>query len=118
MFSSCDACVVAASMHVVAVMLMFHSPCGSTSLDSLISQVILRWNKQRGIPIILEAAHSSTPPPKVEDMLTWRLSYEHKALLDRLEDGTRVLAPTWHVFADPEEGGAVKPRYLLEQQQA
>lgn len=74
-------------------------------------QVVLRWNLQRGVPVVLGV---DTEAPNVQALLSWRLSYEHKAVLDRLEDGTRVLAPTWHTFADPEQGGAIKPRILLE----
>ena len=76
----------------------------------LATQVVLRWNMQRGVPVVL---NSSEVAPNVASLLAWRLTYEHKAMLDRLGDGTRVLAPTWCTFADPEEGGAVKPRILL-----
>lgn len=77
-------------------------------------QVVLRWNIQRGIPVVLDLSREpSALSCPAASLFDWALTYEQKALLDALETGKRVLDPEWHTWHDPEAGGAAKPRHML-----
>mmetsp|Transcript_13752 Transcript_13752/g.29583 ORF Transcript_13752/g.29583 Transcript_13752/m.29583 type:complete len:409 (-) Transcript_13752:535-1761(-) len=77
------------------------------------AQVLLRWNMQRGIPVIPKASSPEHLKQNIEDAFKWRLSNEHKALLDTLDAGKRFITYSWKQWADPEEGGVAKPSLTL-----
>lgn len=53
------------------------------------AQVLLKWNAQRGVPVIPKAASRGHQADNLEGMFAWRLGGEHKALLDTLDSGKR-----------------------------
>lgn len=77
-------------------------------------QVLLRWNMQRGVPVLPKASSVQHLKDNIEGAFDWVLSTQHKNMLDDLEDGTRFINPTWKTWDDPEEGGAAKPSLVIK----
>ncbi|PRW21059.1 Alcohol dehydrogenase [NADP(+)] [Chlorella sorokiniana] len=79
------------------------------------AQVLLKWNVQRGVPVIPKAGSEPHLAENIEGLFTWRLTWDQKAKLDALDAGTRLCTgwESWHTFDDPEEGGALKPSKVL-----
>ncbi|GBF92732.1 alcohol dehydrogenase [Raphidocelis subcapitata] len=78
------------------------------------AQVLLRYNMQRGVPVIPKA---SSPPHLAENIahaFDWRLSNADKAALDALDAGRRFILSPWHEFPPAEEGGVAKPSLVLK----
>jgi diketogulonate reductase-like aldo/keto reductase len=79
--------------------------------------VLLRYNMQRGVPVIPKA---SSPPHLAENIahaFDWRLTNADKAALDALDCGRRFIAALpGHEWGDAEEGGVAKPSLVLKQQ--
>jgi len=77
------------------------------------AQVLLKWNTQRGVPVIPKASTRERLAENIEGHADWRLTYAQKGVLDALDAGAagRVVCPPWHAatFAAFEEGGVVRP---------
>lgn len=81
---------------------------------SCLRQVLLKWNVQRGVPVIPKAGSEPHLRENIEGLFAWRLSWDQKAKLDALDCGQRLVAvPFPHVWDDAEEGGAAKPSRVL-----
>ena len=80
-------------------------------LDKNPSEVILKWNTQRGVPVVCPMG--AKLPVDLASFFSWKLSNDQKAKLDGLDKHTRFLTPSWHNFEDPEQGGATKPSTVL-----
>jgi hypothetical protein len=52
---------------------------------------VLRYNVQRGVAVMPSA---SVPAPELAAVLSFRIGYAQKVLLDTMECGRRVLQPT------------------------
>ena len=77
------------------------------------AQVLLRWNVQRGVAVIPKAGSEPHVKENIDGLFEWRLSWDQKAALDALDNGTRFVNMAWHQWADDEEGGAVKASTLF-----
>lgn len=78
------------------------------------AQVLLKWNMQRGIPVIPKASGEAHLRANLEGMLEWKLSNAHKARLDAMDKGKRFIDfPSWKVWGDVEEGGITKPSKVV-----
>jgi len=77
------------------------------------AQVLLRWNVQRGVGVIPKAGSEGHMRENADGLFTWRLTWDQKAALDRLDEGRRFVQMSWHKWEDVEEGGAVKPSKVL-----
>ncbi|KAG2487994.1 hypothetical protein HYH03_013433 [Edaphochlamys debaryana] len=73
------------------------------------AQVLLKWNIQRGVPVIAKTVNPARAEENLVGMYDWKLSYEQKAALDELDRGQRFISYPWSEWADPEEGGVAKP---------
>jgi diketogulonate reductase-like aldo/keto reductase len=74
------------------------------------AHVLLKWNVQRGVAVIPKASSEKHLRDNFVDLFSWRLTWDQKAALDALEKpGKRFIDPSFHVWADVEEGGAKKP---------
>ena len=80
-------------------------------LDKNPSEIILKWNTQRGVPVVCPIG--AKLPVDLASFFSWKLSNEQKAKIDGLDQHSRFLAPAWHSFEDPDQGGAAKPSMLL-----
>lgn len=100
----CSAPENRAELAVVAVVEKVAKQAGKT-----VEQVLLRWNTQRGIPVVLESGDEGVRQACASGMFKWKLSNEQKALLDTLDVKQRYISPAWHSFPDAEEGGLLKP---------
>ena len=81
------------------------------------AQVLLRYNMQRGVPVIPKAGSDGHLAENFSHAFDWRLSNADKAALDALDAGRRFVSAPWHEWEDPEEGGALKPSVVLKGQQ-
>nr|QKY15097.1 NADPH-dependent aldo-keto reductase, chloroplastic isoform X2 (AKRC) [Polytomella parva] len=102
------------------------------------AQVLLRWNVQRGVPVVFGVSGVSGisadqqkqwVKEAAEGVRGWKLDYVQKAALDAVDASAtsaakrdaevaktaskRFYTPQGLVFADAEEGGAVKPSTVL-----
>lgn len=77
------------------------------------AQVLLRWNVQRGVGVIPKASSKEHLFENLDGLYTWRLRWDHKAELDKMDEGRRLCLQDWHEWEDAEEGGAVKPSTVL-----
>lgn len=77
------------------------------------AQVLLKWNMQRGVPVIAKSSNPERLRENLEGMFSWKLSNPHKALLDELDCAKRFIDFPWHTWADPEEGGVAKPSRVM-----
>ncbi|GLC37300.1 hypothetical protein PLESTB_001138800 [Pleodorina starrii] len=77
------------------------------------AQVLLKWNIQRGVPVVTKTSNPDRLAQNLEGMYDWKLSYEQKAALDSLDCGTRFIDFDWKCWADPEEGGVAKPSKVM-----
>eukprot|EP00884_Botryococcus_braunii_P023108 jgi/Botrbrau1/9481/Bobra.0252s0099.1 len=92
--------------HPVVVRLaeeMGHSP----------AQVLLRWNVQRGVPVLARSSNPGRVRENAAGLFEWRLSERQKAQLDALDEGKRGVDKPWHDWGDPEAGGAARPSAIL-----
>jgi diketogulonate reductase-like aldo/keto reductase len=80
------------------------------------AQVLVKWSVQRGVPVVVDWRNFQQQLNDVNDGLwSWKLTWDQKSKLDALaekEGVKRYYQPSWHVYADEEEGGAVKPSTL------
>lgn len=77
------------------------------------AQVLLKWNMQRGVAVIPKASSEEHLRSNIEGMLDWKLSNEHKAALDEMDEGTRFINFGWKDWGNVEEGGVIKPSLNL-----
>ncbi|GLI59279.1 hypothetical protein VaNZ11_001128 [Volvox africanus] len=77
------------------------------------AQVLLKWNIQRGVPVIAKTSNLERLAENMVGMSDWKLSYEQKAALDQLDSCTRFIDFDWKQWADPEEGGVAKPSKVM-----
>ncbi len=77
-------------------------------------QVSVKWNTQRGVPVVLRPAsadqRAELSPPA---LAAFRLGLDAKAALDEVDAGRRVCAPAWKQWASAEEGGVAKPSLVM-----
>lgn len=79
------------------------------------AQVLLKWNIQRGVPVIPKASSPAHQADNFTGIYDWRLGSEHKALLDTLDCGKRYIDFSWKDWGNPEEGGVAKPSLVMAQ---
>jgi len=75
-------------------------------------EVLLRWNVERRVVVLVPGGN----PTQVEEgtgATKFSLLDEEKRQLDAMDAGRRTVTPAFMTFADPEEGGAVKPSIVL-----
>ncbi|GFH16935.1 aldo_ket_red domain-containing protein [Haematococcus lacustris] len=77
------------------------------------AQVLLKWNMQRGVPVIPKASSPAHLQDNVRDIFSWSLTSQQKAMLDALECGKRFCSPPFKDWGNPEEGGPTKMSNLL-----
>jgi diketogulonate reductase-like aldo/keto reductase len=83
--------------------------------------VLLRYNMQRGVPVIPKASSQAHLSENFDHAFDWRLGNADKVALDALECGKRYIRVPWRTAADwgdAEEGGVLKPSLVLKGQQA
>ncbi|KAI8476704.1 MAG: NADP-dependent oxidoreductase domain-containing protein [Monoraphidium minutum] len=80
------------------------------------AQVLLRYNMQRGVPVIPKASSAAHLAENMEHAFDWRLSNADKAALDALECGRRFIGAdlSWHDWGSAEQGGIPKPSVVLK----
>lgn len=79
------------------------------------AQVLLKWNVQRGVPVIPKATSPSHLSENFQGMFEWKLTWDQKSKLDSLEKpGKRFIVTDFHTWEDVEEGGAKKPSVVFE----
>ena len=76
-------------------------------------QVALRWNLQRGIPVVLELGDERSIDELIQGLFSWRLAWNDKAKLDSMDTNSRCIDPEWAEWHDAREGGATKPSEVL-----
>eukprot|EP00798_Chlamydomonas_sp_ICE-L_P000526 gene526-1939_t len=84
----------------------------SKEAEKTIEQVLVKYNLQRGVPILLPES-AVLNKDLVGGVMGWRFTNIHKITIDDLENGQRCLCPAWKTFADAEEGGIPKPSLVL-----
>lgn len=72
-------------------------------------QMLLKWGVQRGTPVVLDNPGSVEALKEQVSLFGWQLDEFEKVKLDGLNEDRRYVQPEWSHFADPEEGGALKP---------
>ncbi|KAL6754996.1 NADP-dependent oxidoreductase domain-containing protein [Haematococcus lacustris] len=77
------------------------------------AQVLLKWNMQRGVPVIPKASSPAHLQDNLCDIFSWSLTSQQEAMLDALECGKRFCSPPWKDWGNPEEGGPSKMSNLL-----
>lgn len=77
------------------------------------AQVLLKYNMQRGVPVIPKSSSPYRLEENIEGAFSWRLSNAQKAALDALDCGKRFIDYTWKNWGDVEEGGVPKPSRVL-----
>jgi len=77
------------------------------------AQVLLKWNMQRGVPVIPRSATPANIAANIEGAFTWKLTNEQKAVLDALDCGLRTISPAWHDWGNIEDGGVLKPTRVI-----
>ncbi|GAX80958.1 hypothetical protein CEUSTIGMA_g8393.t1 [Chlamydomonas eustigma] len=77
------------------------------------AQVILKWNLQRGIAVIPKASSEAHLRENLEGCFVWRLSNDHKALLDTMDCNKRFIDFPWKNWGSAEEGGVTKPSTVV-----
>ncbi|EFJ45425.1 hypothetical protein VOLCADRAFT_94271 [Volvox carteri f. nagariensis] len=78
------------------------------------AQVLIKWNIQRGVPVVAKTANTDRLAENLVGMYDWKLSYDQKAALDELDSGTRFIDFDWKVWGNPEDGGVAKPSNILK----
>eukprot|EP00877_Chromochloris_zofingiensis_P000424 jgi/Chrzof1/10382/Cz04g39250.t1 len=78
-----------------------------------VTQVLLKYNLQRGVPVIPKASFRKHLEENLVGMFDWKLSNQQKAALDALDCNKRFIDYPWKVWGNPEEGGAAKPSKVL-----
>jgi diketogulonate reductase-like aldo/keto reductase len=73
------------------------------------AQVLLRWNVQRGVPVIPKASSKPHIEENFSGLFDWRLTWDQKSALDAIDCGKRFIDPSFHEWEDMEAGGAHKP---------
>ena len=73
------------------------------------AQVLLRWNVQRGVPVIPKASSKPHIEENFDGLFDWRLTWDQKSELDAIDSAKRFIDPSFHAWEDVEEGGAHKP---------
>lgn len=91
-----------------------HTPCHTCTAHP---QVLLRYNMQRGVPVIPKASSTPHLSENITHAFDWRLTNADKVALDALDCGRRFIDNDWHDWGDVEEGGVPKPSLVLKQQQ-
>ena len=80
-------------------------------------QVVLKWNTQRGVPVIPKASSRAHLEENFAGWADWRLTVAQKARLDALDAGEegRVCKPDWagELFRGFEDGGAARPAQVF-----
>jgi diketogulonate reductase-like aldo/keto reductase len=71
--------------------------------------VLLKWNLQRGVPVVAKASSEAHMRANLEGMTSWKLSNQAKVELDTLECAKRFVNFEWHAWPSAEEGGITKP---------
>jgi len=83
--------------------------CGQTA-----AQVLLKWNMQRGVAVLVNPKHvGGVSSKELHGALSFMLTNDEKRELDAVNTDTRCFEPSWAKFADPEQGGAAKPSVVL-----
>lgn len=77
------------------------------------AQVCLKWNVQRGVPVIPRSQNPKNIKANIDGIFDWVLPRAAKAKLDTLDSGIRKVTNEWHDWGDVEEGGASKPSKVL-----
>ncbi|KAK9825868.1 hypothetical protein WJX81_006636 [Elliptochloris bilobata] len=68
------------------------------------AQVLLRWNVQRGVPVIPRSNTPANIEGNAKGLFDWALTEAQKALLDGLDQHKRFIQPSWHDFGDSKQG--------------
>ena len=81
-------------------------------------KVLLRYNMQRGVPVIPKASGAAHQSENIAHAFDWRLTNADKAALDALDCGRRFIkyVDPSKGWPDAEEGGIAKPSIVLKQQ--
>lgn len=77
------------------------------------AQVLLKWNIQRGVVVIPKASSEAHLKENISGCFDWKLSNDHKALLDGLNCGKRFIDFKWKDWGKAEEGGVTKPSTVV-----
>ncbi|KAF6262790.1 NADP-dependent oxidoreductase domain-containing protein [Scenedesmus sp. NREL 46B-D3] len=77
------------------------------------TQVLLKYNMQRGVVVIPKASSPEHLAANLQDMFSWRLNNKQKVLLDTMDTGRRFVDFPWKNWGDTEEGGVAKPSIVL-----
>lgn len=77
------------------------------------AQVLLRWNVQRGVPVIPKTTNAARLEENIQGLFEWALDHKSKAELDALDANHRFVKPEWASFDDPELGGVAKPSVVF-----
>ncbi|KAI7845228.1 hypothetical protein COHA_001272 [Chlorella ohadii] len=67
------------------------------------AQVLLRWNVQRGVPVIPKAGSEPHLRSNIEGLFGWELTPDQQAKLDALDSHTRFVNNSWHDWGDGDE---------------
>ncbi|KAL0025391.1 hypothetical protein WJX79_003513 [Trebouxia sp. C0005] len=110
-------------VHCIAFSPLGHSDPGVINNDVLkevaqelgrtSAQVCLKWNVQRGVPVIPRSQNPKNIKANIDGIFDWVLPRAAKAKLDTLDSGIRKVNAEWHDWGDVEEGGASKPSKVL-----
>jgi D-xylose reductase len=57
--------------------------------------VLLKWNTQRGVPVIPKSSSEAHLRENLEGMTAWKLSYPQKEVLDKMDCGRWVCWLGW-----------------------
>jgi len=71
------------------------------------AQIILKWNIQRGVPVLVKAASLGHLKENL-DVFDWKLDETEKVVMDGLNENKRFICPDWHVFPDSDADGETK----------
>lgn len=59
--------------------------------------MLIKWNIQRGVPVVAKTSNAERARENLEGMYEWKLSYEQKAVIDTLDVGKRFIDFPWKV---------------------
>mmetsp|Transcript_34996 Transcript_34996/g.76501 ORF Transcript_34996/g.76501 Transcript_34996/m.76501 type:complete len:382 (-) Transcript_34996:290-1435(-) len=76
------------------------------------AEAVLRWNVERRVVVVVPG-NDATLVEEGTAVLKFSLLDEEKRQLDALDANQRSVTPAFMTFADPEQGGAIKPSAVL-----
>lgn len=74
--------------------------------DKTPAEVLLRWNVQRGVPVIPKAGSEPHLRSNLQGLFGWQLTPDQQAQLDALDSHTRFVNNSWHDWGDATDGPA------------